>query len=296
MTDKIYPHRLHDLRNAGIKQFCVLLQNAVTDDDITASASQHKWNNVLSAYSLFDQVFMHNKGFESTPAIAAKVDLVTDCCVEIRTVAKGFQHDEAGDLKTAADHVIFLLKPYVELSSLDYYHRVGMATELQQVLSLPANASSLALLNLTGTVTRLGTLLTEFDQIYGSRQTERQGWKDLISVKEARKRLLARFKEWEETIQSAHDFYATTDTPNTTKLSQLEAIISKVNACIDQVNINEGKGGSGNGNSGNNGSDNNGGDSGDNTDDGHQEAPEPNPGGDNNNGGSDKPPNPESPD
>jgi hypothetical protein len=314
------------MRHAAVRKFGQDIQVAVPAADIAASGTQTQWNDVIGSYNVFDTVFEHNLGFEETPDIADRIKSMMDQYMAIKHISDGFMRT-TGATQTAAKHINFLLKPFKDLPRGDYYLKAGQLSELIQVLTKTENTSAVQACHLTEIVTDLSAQLAEFNTLYSDRSNLRQGWKDMIPVKEARRRFIKKFVKWEKAITLFYDVEELSDTPNTAKRTLLEGIMSKINAIIDQARLatagRSGKGGSGSSGSGNKPKPD--GPSGPSTDENRPEGVPPNedsdePGnggdtpsdngdtpsggedntgggsGNNNTPGGDKPPNPESPD
>jgi hypothetical protein len=274
---------LKRIKLASLVGFAETLNAAITAADLATTGLSKSWEFVLGKFTVLDAAYKKDKQLEKTAEVEMWVSKLSRCVSEILGLIRTFQWDE-DDIKAAADRLRFATKKFKGYHRLDYVQKLGDATELLKTLNLATHLADITTLNLGYLVTRLETIVNTLKGLNMEHAGEKKTRHNAKKGREAAVDYVNTLKLWAEDTQAVYRLNLNDASPNAAKITACEHFIDYTNNLVYELDQRYG------------------GEAGEDTDNGHQEAPEPNPGGGNggnsggNNGGDNKPPNPESPD
>lgn len=192
-------------------------------------------DSYIAAVGLESAKYLNNTAYFDTPEIENLDKLRDKAFYLIANISESYQSFSLNEAEvSAADSIVYLLKPYRKAATLSYIEETSQLTDFYSKLLSDEYAEALATLHLSEAAAEGKRLNDEFNELYKKRSAEVLGRTVSATMKELRTATDTAFKALADAVNALYLVYATI-TKDETKAAELKAVIDGVNALIVQL-------------------------------------------------------------
>ena len=192
-------------------------------------------DSYIAAVGLESAKYLNNTAYFDTPEIENLDKLRVKAFYLIANISESYQSFSLNEAEvSAADSIVYLLKPYRKAATLSYIEETSQLTDFYSKLLSDEYAEALATLHLSEAAAEGKRLNDEFNELYKKRSAEVLGRTVSATMKELRTATDTAFKALADAVNALYLVYATI-TKDETKAAELKAVIDGVNALIVQL-------------------------------------------------------------